>query len=276
VYYVDPADVGGGGTPGGSTTQIQYNNSGAFAGSSDLTWDGTGLNLASTKRLVLNDDKNDYLTCNTNHYMSFFTTGVEQFQVANTLTKSNNDFSPYTDATFDLGSASLQWADAHLSGVVQIGDGSGYGSSVAIQFGNDNSMIYESEDGILEVDATRVDVNAGLDVDDEINMDGYKTIITADFDMDALADNDNHTFYYVDPTDANLDITLTAYSGSTDRVYYISNLDASYAITIGVQSSDKINTSTDGTVSVPAETTVVVHNTGISTIGWFCNAALIP
>jgi hypothetical protein len=32
---------GGGGTPGGSTGQIQYNNAGAFAGSSRFTWDNT-------------------------------------------------------------------------------------------------------------------------------------------------------------------------------------------------------------------------------------------
>jgi hypothetical protein len=31
--------AGSGGTPGGSTTQIQFNSSGAFAGDSDLTWD---------------------------------------------------------------------------------------------------------------------------------------------------------------------------------------------------------------------------------------------
>lgn len=30
-----------GGTPGGSNTQIQYNSSGSFAGSSSLTWDGS-------------------------------------------------------------------------------------------------------------------------------------------------------------------------------------------------------------------------------------------
>jgi len=35
------ATAGGGGTPGGSTTQIQYNNAGAFAGSSRFTWDNT-------------------------------------------------------------------------------------------------------------------------------------------------------------------------------------------------------------------------------------------
>ena len=35
--------VGGGGTPGGSNTQIQYNNAGAFAGVPTLTYDGTTL-----------------------------------------------------------------------------------------------------------------------------------------------------------------------------------------------------------------------------------------
>ena len=41
---------GGSTTPGGSTTQIQYNNAGAFAGSSDFSWNDTTktLGLAST------------------------------------------------------------------------------------------------------------------------------------------------------------------------------------------------------------------------------------
>ena len=39
---------GGGGSPGGSSTQVQYNNSGAFAGSSNLTFDGTNLNVGGT------------------------------------------------------------------------------------------------------------------------------------------------------------------------------------------------------------------------------------
>ena len=34
---------GGGGSPGGATTQVQYNNDGAFAGSANLTFDGTTL-----------------------------------------------------------------------------------------------------------------------------------------------------------------------------------------------------------------------------------------
>lgn len=38
---------GGSGTPGGATTQIQFNDSGSFAGSPNLTWDGTKLTAGS-------------------------------------------------------------------------------------------------------------------------------------------------------------------------------------------------------------------------------------
>ena len=37
---------GGSGSPGGSTTQVQYNNAGAFAGSANMTFDGTTLTAA--------------------------------------------------------------------------------------------------------------------------------------------------------------------------------------------------------------------------------------
>ena len=37
-----------GGTPGGSTTQIQYNNAGAFAGSANMTFDGTNVQIANS------------------------------------------------------------------------------------------------------------------------------------------------------------------------------------------------------------------------------------
>jgi hypothetical protein len=42
-----PAGAGGGGTPGGLTTQAQYNNAGAFGGITNATTDGTTLTLTS-------------------------------------------------------------------------------------------------------------------------------------------------------------------------------------------------------------------------------------
>lgn len=47
---------GGGGTPGGSNTQVQYNNSGAFAGAAGITTDGTDLTIASASRLLWSTD----------------------------------------------------------------------------------------------------------------------------------------------------------------------------------------------------------------------------
>jgi hypothetical protein len=44
-----------GGLPGGSDTQVQFNNSGSFGGSANLTWDGTNLSIAAQGDLRLQD-----------------------------------------------------------------------------------------------------------------------------------------------------------------------------------------------------------------------------
>ena len=43
------------GVPGGSTTQVQFNSSGSFGGSANLTWDGTNFNIGATGSLRLQD-----------------------------------------------------------------------------------------------------------------------------------------------------------------------------------------------------------------------------
>jgi len=43
-------------SPAGSTTQIQYNNSGAFGGDANLYWDSTGLNIGTSKEMRLQDN----------------------------------------------------------------------------------------------------------------------------------------------------------------------------------------------------------------------------
>jgi hypothetical protein len=52
---------GGGGTPGGSDTQVQFNNAGAFGGSVDLTWDDTSKVLGVGGDIDL-DDGGTYTT----------------------------------------------------------------------------------------------------------------------------------------------------------------------------------------------------------------------
>jgi hypothetical protein len=53
----DISEISVGGLPGGSNTQVQYNNSGAFGGDANLVWDAsTGLNIGTSKELRLQDD----------------------------------------------------------------------------------------------------------------------------------------------------------------------------------------------------------------------------
>jgi hypothetical protein len=52
------ASTGGSGTPGGSNTQVQYNNAGAFAGSSNLTFDGTNLTSGGTVAMASSFKRN--------------------------------------------------------------------------------------------------------------------------------------------------------------------------------------------------------------------------
>jgi hypothetical protein len=47
--------AGGGGTPGGSTTQVQFNDAGAFGGDADLTWNSTTNVLGITGDVNLSD-----------------------------------------------------------------------------------------------------------------------------------------------------------------------------------------------------------------------------
>ena len=52
----DIAEITVGGLPGGSDTQIQFNDSGSFGGDANLIWDSTGLNIGTSKELRLQDD----------------------------------------------------------------------------------------------------------------------------------------------------------------------------------------------------------------------------
>ena len=58
-----PGNVaGGGGTPGGTNTQIQFNNSGEFGGSANLTWSGTTLNVIGAANISANITVGNILT----------------------------------------------------------------------------------------------------------------------------------------------------------------------------------------------------------------------
>jgi len=72
------ATASGGGTPGGANTQVQFNNSGVFGGSANLTWDGTtftagtaaisvgNLTFSTTGQRIVGDFSNATVSSRTN------------------------------------------------------------------------------------------------------------------------------------------------------------------------------------------------------------------
>jgi len=79
------AATGGGGSPGGSTTQVQYNNAGSFGGITNATTDGTTLSMTSPKIITAINDTN------ANELIKFTATGsaVNEITVANAATTAN-------------------------------------------------------------------------------------------------------------------------------------------------------------------------------------------
>jgi len=53
------AQTGGGGTPGGSNTQLQFNNSGSFGGISTVTWNGSNLSLGAVGNVKITGGVNN-------------------------------------------------------------------------------------------------------------------------------------------------------------------------------------------------------------------------
>ena len=96
--------AGGAGTPGGSDTQIQYNNAGSFGGASTLLWNGTNLSLATTTFGTLFNVGSAANFANSTSTIYSALRGGKQtllnFSVLGAETPNNNEF-----ATFDTRNA---------------------------------------------------------------------------------------------------------------------------------------------------------------------------
>jgi len=122
--------------PGGSTTQVQYNNAGAFAGSANLTFDGNNLSVAgTTANLYVNSN-----TAGNNANLFLRSAGADTFGIeAQSSTGGNNTYLSnrvtsgglYFRTTNSSGTLNTQ-AAVDPSGLLQFN--SGYGS-VATAYG---------------------------------------------------------------------------------------------------------------------------------------------
>jgi len=103
------ATASGGGTPAAPPNSIQFNSSGSFGGSANLTWDGTNVQIGATGALRFADT-------DSSNYVAFKSPGTVAANVTWTL--------PATDGTASQvlstnGSGTLSWATATASPLVQ-------------------------------------------------------------------------------------------------------------------------------------------------------------
>jgi hypothetical protein len=99
---------GGGGSPGGSNTQIQFNDSGSFGGSANLIWDGTNVQLGTQGALRFAD-------ADSTNYVAFKSPATVATNVTWTLPSADGTSSQVLSTN---GSGTLSW-------VTQSGGGGG-------------------------------------------------------------------------------------------------------------------------------------------------------
>ncbi len=97
---------GGGGTPGGSNTQVQFNNSGSFGGSANFTWDGTNVQIGATGALRFADT-------DSSNYVAFKSPGTVSSNVTWTLPSADGTSGQFLSTN---GTGTLSWATASGGG----------------------------------------------------------------------------------------------------------------------------------------------------------------
>jgi hypothetical protein len=136
------ATASGGGTPGGSNTQIQFNNSGSFGASANFTWDGTNVQIGATGALRFADT-------DSSNYVAFKSPGTVASNVTWTLPSADGTTGQVLSTN---GSGTLSWATA---------SGSPGGSTTQLQYNNAGAFAGATN---LVTDGSNLTINAQGDL----------------------------------------------------------------------------------------------------------------
>ena len=190
-------DVGFGAatSPGGSSTQVQYNNSGAFAGDADLIWTaGTGLTINSQKELRLADsDDSAYIG-----FKAAATTTSYTLTMPAAVASSNDQILTSTTGgvlSWVDNSGGTSWQAVKTSGFTAVG-GQGY-------FCNTTSAAFTVAlpAGTLGDEVTLVDYAGTFDTNNlTVSPNGSEKIMGTAADLTVSIERAGLTLVYTDAT----------------------------------------------------------------------------
>jgi len=261
----------GGGTPGGSTTQIQYNNSGAFAGSSNLTFDGTNLTSGGTVSMASSFKRNILINgnflINQRGYVSGTATASGTYmhdRWKSTTTNSNYTFTqgtPDTTITIAAGTIAQIVEDKNVAGGVYTLSWTGTATArIAINGGTTSGSYAASPITTSSATAGQtitVEFSTGTLGKVQLEPGSIATPYERQIYSDQLAQCQRYYFSTVSPiTSAGSVGTVAALSYSTSGLNcrFISLVTMRAAPTAAIYNNSTVNqlrrTDTGGTVSV--------------------------
>lgn len=132
------------GAPGGSNTQIQFNNSGSLGGSANFTWDGTNVQLGATGALRFADT-------DSSNYVAFKAPGTISSNVTWTLPNTDGSSGQFLSTN---GTGTLSWATG----------GGGGGASTILESKQTISSNYTISSGYNGMSVAPVTVATGVAV----------------------------------------------------------------------------------------------------------------
>jgi hypothetical protein len=190
---------GGGGSPGGSSTQVQYNNAGAFGGIANVTSNGTDftavgiagdITFAGTGRRITGDMSNATFS-NRLSFQSSTTNGNTNFNIIPNGTATSTGFSMWASSTYATASKVQQCALVPGTGALwdsilfNVGSGSGDGEPHRWRVHNNTSGVINAlhlhPSGNMNVGPTMTDPGVRFQVEGNLNVSGVSRFIRGDF-----------------------------------------------------------------------------------------------
>jgi hypothetical protein len=246
------ATAGGGGTPGGSTTQVQFNDAGVFGGDSDFTWDKTDnvLNVHGIRisrgtggnqyNLVINQDGNSFGATNTSAY----TIAIGNQLVLDALT---------------TGSFNIAIGTQALSSITTGGDNTAIGQQAGQNYGTSSQ-----QNTLLGRSAGSNQTSGNNNIIIGYNAAGSTTTVSNEITLGnasvtnfrvpgvglIVADNPNtlSTAGYTNNGESTVaDLVAAATAGSGARAFVTDATSTTFASTVAGGGSNKVPVYSDGT-----------------------------